>query len=251
MSRTACRERVMGDAARLRQVLLNLAGNAVKFTERGGVAIIVEPGDWPGRDRLLVRDTGIGIAPEEQSRIFLEFEQADGGSAPQVRRHRPRPRHLQAHRRAHGRHASRSTARPAPARPSTSRCHCRDRAPPSRRHIAPPDLAGTDVLIVAPGATSASLVARRLMTWGARTCLVPDEQVAFALIPERVWSAVLVDHALGAAACERLARTTNAIPAAHRADHARPSGTRWPRSRRRASPATWSSRCGRHRWPRA
>ena len=73
-------QRVVGDAARLRQVLLNLAGNAVKFTERGGVAVIAEPGDKPGDVRFLVRDTGIGIAPDAQARIFEEFEQADGGT---------------------------------------------------------------------------------------------------------------------------------------------------------------------------
>ena len=68
---------VIGDAARLRQVLLNLAGNAIKFTSTGGVALMVEPGIWPNEISFLVRDTGIGIAPEAQSRIFREFEQAD------------------------------------------------------------------------------------------------------------------------------------------------------------------------------
>ena len=68
---------VVGDAARLRQVLLNLAGNAIKFTSTGGVALIVEPGIWPNEISFLVRDTGIGIAPEAQQRIFREFEQAD------------------------------------------------------------------------------------------------------------------------------------------------------------------------------
>ena len=68
---------VIGDAARLRQVLLNLAGNAIKFTSTGGVALIVELGIWPNEVSFLVRDTGIGIAPEARERIFREFEQAD------------------------------------------------------------------------------------------------------------------------------------------------------------------------------
>ena len=95
--------RVVGDAARLRQVLFNLAGNAIKFTEHGGVSIIVEPGAQDDGIAIAVRDTGIGISPEDQARIFLEFEQADGGSDAQIRRHRPRPDHFEAHRRAHGR----------------------------------------------------------------------------------------------------------------------------------------------------
>ena len=68
----------MGDAARLRQVLLNLAGNAIKFTERGGVAVIVEPGEQANEIRFQVRDTGIGLKAGDQDRIFLDFEQADG-----------------------------------------------------------------------------------------------------------------------------------------------------------------------------
>src|SRR5207244_13041979 len=58
----------------------NLAGNAIKFTSQGGVALIVEPGEGSNIS-FLVRDTGIGIAPEAQARIFREFEQADARTA--------------------------------------------------------------------------------------------------------------------------------------------------------------------------
>jgi len=55
-------------------------------------------------------------------------------------------------------------------------------------------------------------MARRLQRWGARTKIVPDEQVAAALLPEQLWSALLVDHALGTPACAALARIAAAIP---------------------------------------
>ena len=104
--------RVTGDAARLRQVLLNLAGNAVKFTDRGGVAIIVERGVRPGEIDVLVRDTGIGIGPDEHERIFKEFEQADGGIARRFGGTGLGPFDFPAHRRAHGRpHRGREHAR--------------------------------------------------------------------------------------------------------------------------------------------
>jgi PAS domain S-box-containing protein len=66
--------RVRSDPARVRQVLLNLASNAVKFTERGEVRIVVEP-CLDGRVALRVRDTGVGIAPGDRERVFAEFVQ--------------------------------------------------------------------------------------------------------------------------------------------------------------------------------
>ncbi len=71
---------VRGDAHHLRQVLINLAGNAVKFTEQGSVTVHVSSqGETASGVRLKfsVRDTGIGIAPEAQARIFDSFTQAD------------------------------------------------------------------------------------------------------------------------------------------------------------------------------
>ncbi len=70
---------VSGDPARLRQVLLNLAGNAIKFTERGGVSLMVDAAE-SGALRFSVRDTGVGIDTADQERIFRDFEQADGSS---------------------------------------------------------------------------------------------------------------------------------------------------------------------------
>lgn len=72
---------LIGDPGRLRQVLLNLAGNAVKFTDQGEVELLVsKQQELPGKELLLrfeVRDRGIGISPEHQQRIFAPFEQAD------------------------------------------------------------------------------------------------------------------------------------------------------------------------------
>ncbi len=66
---------VIGDQARVRQIMLNLVGNAVKFTERGGVLVSVVPGDIKGRIRISVKDTGPGIDPEALATLFSEFEQ--------------------------------------------------------------------------------------------------------------------------------------------------------------------------------
>ncbi len=76
-------ERVWGDETRLRQVLTNLAGNAIKFTPRGEVSIKVHrhrATDRTDHLRFEVSDTGIGIAPEAQETIFESFAQADGST---------------------------------------------------------------------------------------------------------------------------------------------------------------------------
>jgi signal transduction histidine kinase/HPt (histidine-containing phosphotransfer) domain-containing protein len=74
---------LVGDPLRLRQILVNLVGNAVKFTERGHVLVSIRTendDDEPGMLRFSVSDTGIGIAPEHQDAIFEAFSQADGST---------------------------------------------------------------------------------------------------------------------------------------------------------------------------
>ena len=70
---------VRGDAVRLRQILTNLLGNAVKFTERGGVDVSVTV-EAPGRTRFEVRDSGIGIEPSTQARLLDPFFQGDAST---------------------------------------------------------------------------------------------------------------------------------------------------------------------------
>ena len=74
---------VRGDPGRLRQVLVNLVGNAVKFTQQGGVMIRVARVEESAEDAMIgfsVSDTGIGISPEAQARLFEAFSQVDSST---------------------------------------------------------------------------------------------------------------------------------------------------------------------------
>jgi signal transduction histidine kinase len=79
----AARTPVRTDPVRVRQVLLNVVGNAVKFTEQGGVRVSVRAHEDAGEVRfsIEVRDTGPGIAPEDLERIFEPFQQSDADHA--------------------------------------------------------------------------------------------------------------------------------------------------------------------------
>jgi PAS domain S-box-containing protein len=196
--------RVLGDAARLRQVLFNLAGNAIKFSEHGGVSIIVEPNARTDAITISVRDTGIGIATADQSRIFLEFEQAEGGSA---RRFGGTGLGLTISKRLVESMGGSIAVQSTPGEGSifTVTVPLPRAGEANEPALTVPDLGGEDVLIVAPAAIEASLIARYLQRWGARIKIVPDEKVAAALLPEQPWSAVLVDHALGTPASAAVA----------------------------------------------
>lgn len=195
----------VGDVARLRQVLLNLVGNAIKFTEQGGVAVIAEQGDDENEVRFEVRDTGIGLKDEDIARIFLDFEQADGST---TRKFDGTGLGLAISKRIVERMEGRiavtskenvgstfAVSIPLPAAPD---------AP--RERFNPPDLGETSVMIVAAAEIEASLLARRLGRWGARTCAVTQEDIALALLPERAWDTLVVDYSIASSfiAAEKL-----------------------------------------------
>ena len=80
----ALAERIESDPTRIRQILINLINNAVKFTPRGSVVVLAKTLALPGGPKALiefhVRDTGIGISPEQQARLFQAFSQADSST---------------------------------------------------------------------------------------------------------------------------------------------------------------------------
>ena len=200
-------EQVIGDATRLRQVLLNLAGNAIKFTDRGAIGIIVEPGVWPEEITLRVRDTGIGIPPEQQERIFREFEQGDGGPA---RRYGGTGLGLAISQRIVERMGGKFDVQSGLGAGSIFSFTIPLPGFGSGAAFTPPDLTDKAVMIVVPGAIEGSLLARRLGSWGAKACVVEDATVAAALLPEREWNVMLLDHALGNAAIQSLLASARA-----------------------------------------
>jgi CheY-like chemotaxis protein/nitrogen-specific signal transduction histidine kinase len=193
---------VIGDDARLRQVLLNLAGNAIKFTETGGVSVCVEPGSLPDEVIFLVRDSGIGISPEQQARIFLEFEQADSGS---TRKFGGTGLGLAISQRIVERMGGSIGVESIPGQGATFRVALPlERGDTDEVVFVAPEVRGCNVLVVASASVAASLMACRLARWGANILVVPQE-TAIKAIGERHWNAVIVDNALGAAATAQIA----------------------------------------------
>jgi signal transduction histidine kinase/CheY-like chemotaxis protein len=203
--------RVAGDAARLRQVLLNLAGNAVKFTDTGGVAVVVERAE-DGRIAFEISDTGPGIEPEVRERIFREFEQGD---ATLSRRHGGTGLGLAIASRIvermggtitldtgdDGSHFHFSIELPAVGGGTT--------AEPL------PDLGGANILVASPSPTAGPLLARRMTVWNGNVTLVAEAKLAELLLPEREWRHVLIDRAFGADTAKRLVDAARAN-ASHR-----------------------------------
>lgn len=201
---------VVSDPARLRQVLINLAGNAVKFTEKGGIGVRVSPAT-EGELRFAVVDTGIGVAKESRQTIFAEFEQGDGSSA---RRHDGAGLGLAISRRIVERlggelrlettsHAGSVFAFVLPLRI----------APPSpaRSAPAPLRLSGRRALIVGASPFEAPFLGERLVEAGASVLRAEGEEAALAILIERpAPDIVIVDCALGELATRRLAGAARA-----------------------------------------
>jgi CheY-like chemotaxis protein len=180
--------------------LLNLIGNAVKFTEKGGIGVLIEPGEYENEIRLEVRDTGIGIERNSLSRIFQDFEQADSSS---TRQFGGTGLGLAISKRIIERMDGHIDVTSEVGVGSVFRISLR--LPPAvtqEASFAAPDLARMTIMIVAAAEIEASLLARRLGRWGASTCAVVDERIAAALLPERSWDVLIVDFPLARVVAE-------------------------------------------------
>ena len=193
--------RLVGDRDRLRQVLFNLAGNAVKFTEAGGVGLSLERDADTGELVFAIEDTGPGIAPGRLQSIFEEFEQEanpsrDSGTGLGLAITRRIVEHMG------GRVGVESVVGEG------SRFEVRLSLPAAPGATAPePDLgiAGANAIILAPSAFQAGFLARALGEAGLRTSLVETVEMALAALESRPCEILVADCALGEAAVRQVA----------------------------------------------
>lgn len=197
--------RLVADAVRFRQILVNLGGNAVKFTERGEVILRLERlGEREGelRIRLAVADTGVGIAPENQSRIFEQFTQEDAST---TRRFGGTGLGLSIARQLIELMGGKLDLVSAPQAGSTFSCElslkiaqpepaAQDFRAPGTAPSSP--LAGLRTLVVCHNTTSRTIVGRALQAWGGLPTTVGSLQEARAALTRCAYQAALVDDSL-------------------------------------------------------
>ncbi|PWB83047.1 MAG: hybrid sensor histidine kinase/response regulator [Methylocystaceae bacterium] len=199
-------ERLSGDVARIRQVLINLAGNAVNFTTEGGVGLRVQR-DRDGALAFRIADTGPGVAPRTREIIFEEFEQGDGSS---TRRHGGTGLGLAISRHLAGLMEGRLEIEES-SRSGAVFVFTLPLPPGSASAWKPKErsrLAGVSALIVSPTIFEGPYLAETLRGAGAEAQIARDEAQAAACLaaaPAQCFDSVIVDCAFGAAATERLA----------------------------------------------
>jgi two-component system sensor histidine kinase/response regulator len=159
---------LMGDPTRLRQVLINLLGNAVKFTDSGEVALTIRSHECgeSGHIDFSVSDTGIGIPPDKLERIFEDFTQVDASS---TRKYGGTGLGLGISRRLVERMGGRLTATSSEGQGSKFRFDAQfDLAPENARKVGGPltDFFGKRVLLIDDNATNCVILRQTLQTWG-------------------------------------------------------------------------------------
>ena len=184
-------DRVVGDPLRLRQVVNNLVGNAVKFTARGEVALRVtrEAGSEGGIGlRFAVRDTGIGIAADKQRMIFEAFTQADGSS---TREYGGTGLGLAISSQLVGLMGGDIRVESVLGAGSTFHFAVRLGVHPGLAPEPPPgrvDPAGLPILVVDDNATNRAMLTEILLNWRMRPVAVGDGEAALAALRDRAAS---------------------------------------------------------------
>jgi two-component system sensor histidine kinase/response regulator len=190
----------LGDAGRLRQVLVNLIGNAIKFTEAGEVSlrvgVIEEDGD-ACVGAFTVKDTGVGIAPAQLPQIFESFRQADGST---TRRFGGTGLGLAISRQLVELMGGRIAVASAPSRGSTFRFTVRLRRIAEAQGTTPvPSIAGVRILIVDDNATNREILEHQLAGWGVKHESAADGPQALASLDAAArrgdpFGMVVLDH---------------------------------------------------------
>jgi len=201
--------RLVGDAARLRQILINLAGNAVKYTDRGGVGLRVSRGQG---DAIVfsVEDTGPGVPAEHRASIFQEFERVDG-SATAV--HGGAGLGLAISRALAERMGGELQLARSDATGSTFRLSLPLPADVAAQAAAP-SLEGRRALIVAQSPFEAPFLGEQLAAAGASVERAEGEDAAMlSLAQHEPPDVVIVDCALGEQASRRIAEAARAAHA--------------------------------------
>jgi signal transduction histidine kinase/DNA-binding response OmpR family regulator len=177
---------LVGDRGRLRQVLINLVGNAIKFTERGEVVVEVDLESRSASSVLLrfrVRDTGIGIAPERQREIFDAFVQADGSH---TRKYGGTGLGLTISSRLvslmHGKLGVESEVGRGSTFHFTAKFDLSAAASQAPDVIVVPDLARLRVLVVDDNATNRRILEEVLAAWNMRAVTASDGEAALAAL---------------------------------------------------------------------
>ena len=170
---------IHADPARLRQVLLNLAGNAVKFTDSGGVLLAAEAVDGGRRIRWSVADSGPGIPEDDAERMFDEFEQMDTARS---RRHGGAGLGLAISRRIVRAMGGDIAVSPRPGGGSVFSFAVDLIAVDHEAAPSTPEVAGLGILILAPVGPEADATARRLATRGTSARVVGTLAEAAGLV---------------------------------------------------------------------
>lgn len=188
---------ILGDEARLRQVLLNLLSNAVKFTDKGEVVVLVDAAQTPSGSyglELAVRDTGIGIPAERMDRLFTLFSQVDAST---TRRYGGTGLGLAISKRLVDLMGGTISVESEEGEGSTFRIALTVEAAqvPVRISLddARPRLAGKRILIVDDNATNREIVTRHARSWGMEPvpCELPSDGLALIAGGEHFDVAVL------------------------------------------------------------
>jgi PAS domain S-box-containing protein len=192
----------IGDAMRMRQVLFNLVGNAIKFTERGHVLVDVRAADDTGADagalHFSISDTGIGIAPQELAEIFRPFTQADSST---TRRFGGTGLGLSIVERLASLMGGRVWAESEPGRGSTFHFTVRLRAG-AGTPTPIPDLTGHTVVVMDGHPQSRALLAEMLAPTGAALIAMDSPERAIKELarddtPARAIDLIVVDQRFG------------------------------------------------------